>query len=127
MAEFKNFKEEYALGDVLTAEYFAVGDFVDVIGNSKGKGFQGVVKRHGFRGVGETTHGQKNRQRHPGSIGASSTPSKVVKGMRMGGQDGNRRVTIQNLEVLKVMPEHNLVVVKGSIPGHKGAIVLIEK
>ena len=101
--------------------------FVDVIGTTKGKGFQGVVKRHGFAGVGEATHGQHNRQRKPGSIGACSTPSRVFKGMRMGGHMGGDRVTIANLQVLKVIPENNLLLVKGSIPGTKGSYVIIEK
>lgn len=126
LAEFKSFKEDYKLGDELTVELFANSQYVDVVGTSKGKGFQGVVKRHGFGGVGQTTHGQKNRLRAPGSVGASSTPSKLFKGLRMAGQDGNRRVTIQNLEVMKVMPEHNVLLVKGSVPGAKGAILLIE-
>ena len=126
LAEFK-FDEEYNLGDTITVEIFNDANFVDVVGTSKGKGFQGVVKRHGFGGVGQTTHGQHNRARKPGSIGACSYPAKVFKGMRMGGQMGNERVTVQNLEVIKVMPEHNLLLVKGSVPGAKGSIVLIEK
>jgi large subunit ribosomal protein L3 len=100
---------------------------VDVIGTSKGKGFQGVVKRHGFSGVGESTHGQHNRLRAPGSIGAASYPAKVFKGTRMGGHMGNERVTVQNLQIIKVIPEHNLLLVKGSVPGAKGSIVIIEK
>lgn len=127
LAEFKNFDNEYKLGDEITVDLFADADFVDVIGTSKGKGFQGVVKRHGFGGVGQTTHGQKNRLRAPGSVGASSYPSKVFKGMRMAGQDGNRQVTMENLQVIKVMPEHNVLLVKGSVPGAKGAILLIVK
>ena len=126
LAEFK-FDEEYNLGDVITVELFADTEFVDIVGTSKGKGFQGVVKRHGFGGVGQTTHGQHNRARKPGSIGACSYPAKVFKGMRMGGQMGNERVTVQNLQVIKVMPEHNLLLVKGSVPGAKGSILLIEK
>lgn len=126
LAEFKSFKEDYKLGDELTVELFADSHYVDVVGASKGKGFQGVMKRHGFSGVGESTHGQKNRLRAPGSVGASSTPSKLFKGLRMAGQDGNRRVTVQNLEVMKVMPEHNVLLVKGSVPGAKGAILYIE-
>ena len=126
LAEFK-FDEEYNLGDTITVEIFNDCKFVDVIGTSKGKGFQGVVKRHGFGGVGQTTHGQHNRARKPGSIGACSYPAKVFKGMRMGGQMGNERVTVQNLQVIKVMPEHNLLLVKGSVPGAKGSILLIEK
>ena len=108
-------------------DYLENAGFVDVVGTAKGKGFQGVVKRHGFAGVGQTTHGQHNRLRAPGGIGACSYPAKVFKGMRMAGQMGNERVTVQNLEVIKVMPEHNLLLVKGSVPGAKGSIVLIEK
>ena len=111
LAEFKN-EGEYKLGDVITVDYFANESFVDVIGTSKGKGFQGVVKRHGFGGVGQTTHGQHNRARKPGSIGACSYPAKVFKGMRMGGQLGNERVTVQNLQVIKVIPEHNLLLLQ---------------
>ena len=118
---------EYALAQEIKADIFAEGDKVDVTAISKGKGFQGVVKRHGFGGVGQTTHGQHNRARKPGSIGACSYPAKVFKGMRMGGQMGNERVTVQNLQVIKVMPEHNLLLVKGSVPGAKGSILLIEK
>ena len=117
---------DYTLGQTISVDIFSEGEMVDVSGVSKGKGFQGVVKRHGFSGVGETSHGQKNRVRAPGSIGASATPSKVVKGLRMAGQDGNRRVTVQNLRVLKVIPEQNLLVVKGSVPGAKNTIVLVE-
>lgn len=115
------------MGDVLTVDFFENAGFVDVIGKSKGKGFQGVVKRHGFGGVGQSTHGQHNRLRAPGSIGACSTPARVFKGTRMAGQTGNKRVTMQNLEVVKVLPENNLLLVKGSIPGANGSIVLIEK
>ncbi len=118
---------EHKLGDTMTVEMFADGDFVDVVGTSKGKGYQGVVKRHGFGGVGQTTHGQHNRLRAPGSIGACSYPAKVFKGMRMAGQMGNERVTVQNLRVVKVIADHNLLMIKGSIPGCKGSIVLIEK
>ena len=128
LAEFKGFEGEYKLGDTITVGgLFAESDFVDIQGTSKGKGFQGVVKRHGFGGVGQATHGQHNRQRKPGSIGACSYPAKVFKGMRMAGQTGNEKVTVQNLQVLKVMPEHNLLMIKGSIPGSKGSIVIIEK
>ena len=126
LAEFK-FDEEYNLGDTITVDIFNGCKFVDVIGTSKGKGFQGVVKRHGFGGVGQSTHGQHNRLRAPGSVGACSYPAKVFKGTRMAGQMGNERVTVQNLQVIKVMPEHNLLLVKGSVPGAKGSIVLIEK
>ena len=127
LAEFKDFDRVFNLGDTINVSLFSDEDFVDVIGTSKGKGFQGVVKRHGFGGVGQSTHGQHNRARKPGSIGACSYPAKVFKGTRMGGQMGNERVTVQNLQVIKVMPEHNLLLVKGSVPGAKGSIVLIEK
>ncbi|MDE6498647.1 MAG: 50S ribosomal protein L3 [Muribaculaceae bacterium] len=127
LAEFKGFEGEHKAGDTLTVDMFTEADFVDIIGTSKGKGFQGVVKRHGFGGVGQSTHGQHNRLRAPGSIGACSYPAKVFKGMRMAGQMGNQRVTVQNLQVVKVLPEHNLLMIKGSIPGAKGSIVLIEK
>ncbi|MDO4320009.1 MAG: 50S ribosomal protein L3 [Bacteroidales bacterium] len=127
LAEFKGFDGEYKLGDKITVELFSESDFVDIIGTSKGKGYQGVVKRHGFGGVGQSTHGQHNRLRAPGSIGACSYPAKVFKGMRMAGQMGNKRVTVQNLQVVKIIPEHNVLMIKGSIPGSKGSIVLIEK
>ena len=128
LVEFKaDFAQELKLGDTLSvADVFGDTKFVDVVGTSKGKGFQGVVKRHGFAGVGGTTHGQHNRLRHPGSLGASSWPSRVFKGMRMAGHTGNERVTVFNLEVIKVMPENNLIVVKGSVPGAKGSYVLVE-
>ena len=128
LVEFKaDFAQELKLGDVLSvADIFADVKFVDVIGTSKGKGFQGVVKRHGFAGVGGQTHGQHNRLRHPGSLGACSWPSRVFKGMRMAGHMGNQRVTVINLEVIKVMPENNLIVVKGSVPGAKGSYVIME-
>ncbi len=128
LVEFTDFEQEFKLGDVVKVEdVFQEMDWVDVVGTSKGKGFQGVVKRHGFGGVGQATHGQHNRLRAPGSIGASSYPSRVFKGMRMAGQTGNKRVTIQNLQVIKIMPEQNLLVVKGSIPGAKGSLVNIIK
>ena len=128
LAEFKGFEGEYKLGDTITVDgLFAEDDFVDIAGTSKGKGYQGVVKRHGFGGVGQSTHGQHNRLRAPGSVGACSYPAKVFKGMRMAGQTGNKRVTVQNLQVLKVIAEHNLMMIKGSIPGSKGSIVIIEK
>jgi large subunit ribosomal protein L3 len=127
LVEFKTFPEDKSLGDTVTVEIFAEGDFVDVVGTSKGKGFQGVVKRHGFGGVGMQTHGQHNRLRAPGSLGASSWPSRVFKGMRMAGQTGNVRIKVQNLQVLKVYPEQNLLVVKGSIPGAKGSMVIVDK
>ncbi|MBQ9287462.1 MAG: 50S ribosomal protein L3 [Bacteroidaceae bacterium] len=127
LAEFKGFDKELNLGDTLTVEFFNDSAFVDVIGTSKGKGFQGVVKRHHFGGVGQITHGQHNRQRKPGSIGACSYPARVFKGLRMGGQLGGNRVTTHNLQVLKVIPEHNILMVKGSVPGFKGSIVIVEK
>ncbi|OQD42226.1 50S ribosomal protein L3 [Croceivirga radicis] len=127
VVEFRDFEGEFKLGDTVGVDLFTEGEFVDVVGTSKGKGFQGVVKRHGFGGVGQATHGQHNRLRAPGSIGAASTPSKVVKGLRMAGRMGGDRVTVQNLRVLKVVPEKNLIVVKGAIPGHKNAYVTIEK
>ena len=127
LAEFTGFEQELNLGDTVTVDMFEGTVYVDVIGTSKGKGFQGVVKRHGFGGVGQATHGQHNRLRAPGSVGACSYPAKVFKGTRMAGQMGNERVTVQNLQVIKVMPEHNLLLVKGSVPGAKGSIVLIEK
>ena len=127
LAEFKGFGEAYKVGDVIGVDFFTESDFVDIVGTSKGKGYQGVVKRHGFGGVGQTTHGQHNRLRAPGSIGACSYPAKVFKGMRMAGQMGNQRVTVQNLQVVKVIAEHNVLMIKGSIPGSKGSIVLIEK
>lgn len=128
LAEFKDFEKEFQLGDTLGAgDVFEVGDFVDVVGNSKGKGFQGVVKRYGFGGVGQQTHGQHNRQRHPGSIGAASYPARVFKGLRMAGRTGNKRVKIQNLRVLKVYPEKNLILVSGSVPGAKNSYIIIEK
>ena len=127
LVEFKTFEDEKSLGDTVTVEIFAEGDFVDVVGTSKGKGFQGVVKRHGFGGVGMQTHGQHNRLRAPGSLGASSWPSRVFKGMRMAGRTGGDRVKIQNLQVLKVYTEQNLLVVSGSIPGAKGSYVIVDK
>jgi large subunit ribosomal protein L3 len=127
IVEFKGFDEEYKLGDEITVEHFTEGEFVDVAGTSKGKGFQGVVKRHGFAGVGQATHGQHNRLRAPGSIGAASYPARVFKGMRMGGRMGGVTVKVQNLRVLKVVPEKNLLVVKGCIPGPKNAYVIIRK
>ena len=128
LVEFKaDFAQELKLGDTLSvADIFGDVKFVDVVGTSKGKGFQGVVKRHGFAGVGGQTHGQHNRLRHPGSLGACSWPSRVFKGMRMAGHTGNERVTVFNLEVIKVMPENNLIVVKGSVPGAKGSYVIVE-
>jgi len=127
VVEFQGFEEDYNLGDTITVEHFIEGEFVDVAGTSKGKGFQGVVKRHGFAGVGQATHGQHNRLRAPGSIGAASYPARVFKGMRMAGQMGNEKVKVQNLRVLKVVSEKNLLVVKGCIPGAKNAYVTIQK
>jgi large subunit ribosomal protein L3 len=128
LIEFKEFEKEYSLGETIRVEdVFTEGDFLDVTGNSKGRGFQGVVKRHGFAGVGGQTHGQHNRGRHPGSIGACSFPSRVFKGVRMGGRMGNTRTTIQNLRVLKVLTEQNLIVVNGSIPGAKNSYITLHK
>ena len=127
LAEFSGFDQEYNLGDTITVELFNDATYVDVVGTSKGKGFQGVVKRHGFGGVGQKTHGQHNRLRAPGSIGACSYPAKVFKGMRMAGHMGAERVTVQNLQIIKVMPENNVLVVKGSVPGAKGSILSIVK
>ena len=127
LVEFKCFESEHKLGDTIGVDLFAEGEFVDITGTSKGKGFQGVVKRHGFSGVGQATHGQHNRLRAPGSIGAASYPARVFKGMRMAGRMGNERVTVQNLRVLKVVPEKNLLVVKGCVPGYKNSYILISK
>ncbi len=128
LVEFRDFFIDKALGDVITLEeVFKVGDLVSASGVSKGKGFQGVVKRYNFKGVGDATHGQHNRQRAPGSIGAASYPARVFKGMRMAGQMGNKRVKMSNLEIIKIFPEENLVLIKGAIPGHKGSFVIIEK
>jgi len=127
LSEFQGFEQDLKLGDSLTVDHFIEGEYVDVLGVSKGKGFQGVVKRHGFAGVGQSTHGQHNRLRAPGSIGAASYPARVFKGMRMGGQMGNKKVKIQNLKVLKVLPEKNLIVVKGAVPGHNNSFVIVQK
>jgi large subunit ribosomal protein L3 len=127
VAEFKNWTTEYQLGDLITAEIFLEDNWIDVIGISKGKGFQGVVKRHGFSGVGGQTHGQHNRLRAPGSMGASSYPSRVFPGKRLPGRTGGDQVKIINLRLLKVIPENNLLIVKGSIPGAKGSYLIIEK
>lgn len=127
VVEFKHFESLPALGATITAADFAEGDFVDAIGTSKGKGFQGVVKRHGFGGVGGQTHGQHNRGRHPGSIGACSFPSRVFKGIRMAGRTGGNRVKVQNLQVLRVLADKNLIVVSGSVPGAKNSFVILEK
>ena len=128
LVEFKEFEQSFNLGDTLQiGDVFGEGDFVDVVGTAKGRGFQGVVKRHGFGGVGGQTHGQHNRGRHPGSIGACSFPSRVFKGLRMAGRMGGNRVTVQNLKVLRVLPDQNLLVISGSIPGAKNSFVIIEK
>jgi large subunit ribosomal protein L3 len=127
LVEFSTFTDEKSLGDVVDVTIFGEGDYIDVVGTSKGKGFQGVMKRHGFGGVGGATHGQHNRLRAPGSLGASSWPSRVFKGMRMAGRTGGDRVKIQNLQVLKVYADQNLLVVSGSIPGAKGSYVIIDK
>jgi large subunit ribosomal protein L3 len=127
LVEFKDFEQKFNLGDNITVDMFEEQTYVDVIGTSKGKGFQGVVKRHGFGGVGQSTHGQHNRLRAPGSLGASSYPSRVFKGIRMAGRTGGEQVTVQNLQVLKVIPEHNLILIKGSVPGAKGSIVIINQ
>lgn len=131
VAEFRPDAEHdissYKAGQQLGADFFVEGDFVDVVGTSKGKGFQGVVKRHNFQGVGGQTHGQHNRLRHPGSIGACSWPSRVFKGMRMGGRMGGDRVKVQNLKVLRVVTDRNLLVISGSVPGAKNSFVYLEK
>tara|TARA_B100000768_G_scaffold120769_1_gene111731 strand:+ start:10009 stop:10626 length:618 start_codon:yes stop_codon:yes gene_type:complete len=127
IVEFRDFVGEHVLGSTVSVDIFQEGEFVDVAGTSKGKGFQGVVKRHGFRGVGDATHGQHNRLRAPGSIGAASYPARVFKGMRMAGQMGNERVKVTNLQVMKVFPEKNILVVKGAIPGAKNSYVIVEK
>lgn len=125
--DFAEADMELNLGDSVSVDIFEEGDFVDVVGISKGKGFQGVVKRHGFAGVGGQTHGQHNRGRAPGSLGPGSTPSRVFKGMKMAGRQGTARTKVQNLRILKVIPEKNLLVVSGSVPGHKGSYVIVEK
>lgn len=129
VVEFRDFNiVEKAIGETITVdEIFEEGEYVSAIGTSKGKGFQGVVKRHNFRGVNDATHGQHNRQRAPGSIGAASYPAKVFKGMRMGGRTGGKRIKITNLEIVKIFPEKNLILVKGAIPGHNGSFVILEK
>merc|ERR1711935_286966 len=127
MVEVTPFDIEVNLGDILTVDLFEEGSFVTVVGTSKGKGFQGVVKRHGFAGVGDATHGQHNRLRAPGSIGAASYPARVFKGMRMAGQMGNERVKVENLQVLKIMSDRNVIIVKGAVPGAKNSYIIIEK
>lgn len=128
LVEFRDSDLEKKAGETVTVdEVFEEGDVINAVGTSKGKGFQGVVKRHNFRGVNDATHGQHNRQRAPGSIGAASYPARVFKGMRMAGRDGGGRVKVKNLRVMKIFPEQNLILVKGAVPGHKGAIVILEK
>ena len=127
VVEFQGYDKEYKIGDSIGVDYFEEGEFVDVSGISKGKGFQGVVKRHGFAGVGQATHGQHNRLRAPGSIGAGSSPSRVFKGMRMAGQTGNSRVKVLNLKVVKVMSEDNILIVRGSVPGHNNSYIIVQK
>ncbi|MCT4582532.1 MAG: 50S ribosomal protein L3 [Flavobacteriales bacterium] len=127
LVEFRSFDSDLNLGDEITVELFQEGEFVDAVGTSKGKGFQGVVKRHNFRGVGDATHGQHNRLRAPGSIGAASYPARVFKGMKMAGRTGGDRVKVSNLEVLKVLADKNIIVIKGSVPGAKGSYVILEK
>ncbi len=126
-AEYLDREEEVKPGEIFSADLFEEGDIINVVGTSKGKGFQGVVKRHGFRGVNDATHGQHNRQRAPGSIGAASYPAKVFKGMRMAGRTGGKRVKTKNLRVLRVIPEKNLILIQGAIPGHKGGFIILEK
>ena len=125
--EFQGYDKEYKIGDSIKVDHFEEGEYVDVSGISKGKGFQGVVKRHGFAGVGQATHGQRNRLRAPGSIGAASYPARVFKGMKMAGRMGGEKVKVMNLRVLKVVPEKNLLVLKGCVPGHKNSYLTIEK
>ena len=127
VVEFDGFESDVKLGDVITVDMLEADSFIDITGISKGRGFQGVVRRHGFGGVGQSTHGQHNRLRAPGSIGASSYPSRVFKGMRMAGRDGGKTITVQNLQVLKVIPENNLLIVKGSVPGAKDSYLIILK
>jgi large subunit ribosomal protein L3 len=125
--EFRNYSIEKSLGEIISVDIFSEGDTVEVVGTTKGKGFQGVVKRHGFSGVGEASHGQHDRQRAPGSIGGSSYPSRVFKGMRMAGRMGGDRVKMKGLKVVKIFAEKNYILVSGSVPGHNGSIVLIQK
>jgi len=127
VVEFRGKQDNLKMGDILNVDYFSDDTFLDITGYSKGKGFQGVVKRHGFNGVGQSTHGQHNRLRAPGSVGASSDPSRVFKGLRMAGQTGNARIKVSNLKVVKLIPENNLLLVKGAVPGYKGSYLIIEK
>ena len=125
--EFRDYSIEKNIGETVTVEIFTEGEKVDVVGTSKGKGFQGVVKRHGFTGVGQQSHGQHDRSRAPGSIGGSSYPARVFKGMRMGGRMGTDRIKLKGLQVLKIFPDKNYILISGSVPGHNGSIVLIQK
>jgi large subunit ribosomal protein L3 len=125
--EFRNSTLEQTLGGTITVDIFAEGESVEVVGTTKGKGFQGVVKRHGFHGVGEASHGQHDRQRAPGSVGGSSYPSRVFKGMRMAGRMGQDRVKVKGLKIVKIFPDKNYILISGSVPGHNGSIVLIQK
>ena len=129
VAEFTRFEVDHqkVFGDILQVDIFVEGEYIDVVGVSKGKGFQGVVKRHHFAGVGEATHGQHNRLRAPGSVGASSWPSRVMKGLRMAGRMGGDRIKVVNLQVIKIILEKNLILVKGAVPGHNGSYVKIER
>lgn len=131
LVEFKNFAQDYkgevSIGDTIDAQIFEEGDLVDAVATSKGKGFQGVVKRHNFSGVGESSHGQKDRQRAPGAIGACSTPSRVFKGMKMAGRMGGERKTVKNLKIIKILPEDNLIIVKGPVPGNKKSYLVLNK
>ena len=127
LVEFSGYEGEFKVGDKINVDHFIEGEYVDVTGISKGKGFQGVVKRHGFSGVGDSTHGQHNRNRAPGSIGAGSDPSRVFKGMRMAGQTGSAKVKALNLKVIKIMTEDNLLLVKGSVPGHNNSYIIVQK
>ena len=127
LVEFRDFEGDYNLGDSVSVDIFEEGEYVDVAGTSKGKGFQGVVKRYNFRGVGDATHGQHNRMRAPGSIGAASYPARVFKGMRMAGQTGSNRVKVENLKILKIMSDKNIIIVKGAVPGASNSYITIEK
>lgn len=127
IAEFSRFEDKKSFGDILTVEVFKIGEYIDVVGTSKGKGFQGVVKRYNFKGVNDATHGQHNRLRAPGSIGASSYPSRVFKGMRMAGRMGGDRVKLINLQVMQIIPEKNVIVVKGAVPGPNNSLVILER
>lgn len=127
LAEFSGYEEDLTLGDEVNVDIFFEGEYIDVVGKTKGKGFQGVVKRHGFGGVGQATHGQHNRLRAPGSVGGASYPGRVFKGMRMGGQMGNTQVTLENIQVVKILADQSLLIVKGSVPGPKGSFLILEK